>query len=122
MKVSQEIDIQALLEKAEDSEYKEAFLVLEKSTHYRIGAGVRLQSSNHPSFFIEVLIYLCPNSSQVDLSLFEKKLNFLKELQGRTYVLMCQPDNSICSEFILSPKNLVTEYETINLIAQKIFS
>ena len=120
--MSKEIDLQALQEKAEGSEHKEAFLVLEKSKHYRIGVGVRLPSSNHPSFFIEILVYLCLNASQVDLSLLEKKVNFLKELQGRTYVLICQQDGSICSELIISPKNLATEYETINSIVERIFS
>ncbi|MFX0198402.1 MAG: hypothetical protein ACFFCW_19965 [Candidatus Hodarchaeota archaeon] len=74
--MSKEIDITALQQKADGSEYKESFIVLEKSKNYRVGVSVRFLSPNQPYFFIEVLVYLCHNSSQVDLSLLEKKVTF----------------------------------------------
>lgn len=117
-----QINVPLLLETAQSSPHKEAYIVLETSPSYRIGVGVRLPSSNHPSFFIEVIIQLCLNSSQVDLSLLEKKMTFLKELEKRNYFLTCQDDHSIWGEITISPKNLATEYETINSIVKRIFS
>ena len=123
MNATRRINVQALQEAAENSEHKESYLVLAKNRNYRLGVGVRLPSPNHPSFFLEVLVFLYPySSSQVDLSLLEKKLTFLGELQERGYFLSCQNDSSICGEITVPPKNLETEYETINSIGKKICS
>ncbi|MFQ5821683.1 MAG: hypothetical protein ACE5I5_16990 [Candidatus Heimdallarchaeota archaeon] len=122
MKVPIQIDVQALQETAKRSEHKEAYKVLEKSKNYRIGVGVRLRSPNQPSFFLEVLVYLCTDDTQVDLPLLEKKLNFLKELQGRKYFLSCQNDSSIFGEITIPVVNLEVEYETIELIGKRMFS
>jgi len=122
MKIPKQIDVHALQETAKRSEHKEAYNVLEKSKNYRIGAGARLPVPDHPSFFLEILVYLCQDSSQVDLSLLEKNITFIKELQGRGYILCCQNDSSISCEITVPVKNLLTEYETIKSIIEQIFS
>ncbi len=121
MKETELIDVQALQREAKNSEHKESYRVLERSRNYRIGVGARLASSGRPSFFLEVLIYLCPNSSRADISLLEKDLMFLRELQARGYSLSCQNDSCIFCETTVPPQNLATEYGTINLIAKRIF-
>ena len=120
MKGTELIDVQALQENAKNSEHKESYRVLERSRNYRIGVGARLTSSSQPSFFLETLIYLCPNSSRVDLPLFEKNLMFLRELQARGYSLNCQ-DSCISCETTVPPQNLATEYGTIKSITKRIF-
>jgi len=121
MRETKLIDIKALLEEAKNSQHKESYRVLERSWNHRIGLGVRLESSGQPSFFIEALIYLCPNPSKIDLSLLEKNLMFLKELQVRGYSLSCQDDKCIACETIVAPQNLAAEYETILSITKRIF-
>ena len=116
------INVQILLETAKNSEHKESFIVLKKTQHYRIGVGVRLELPNHFSFFLEVLIYLCSDNSQVDLPLLENKLVFLKELQEQKYALSCQNDSSIFGEITVPAENLETEYETIKLLGKNLFS
>jgi len=113
------VDIQALRKEADSSEHKEAYKVLEKSKNYRIGVGVRLESTNQPSFFLEVLVYLCPNSPQVDISLLQKNVMFLRELQARGYSLVCQDDNCISCETTVSLQNLASEYETVKMVMER---
>jgi len=115
------IDVKALLEEAKNSEHKESYRILERNPKYRIGIGIRLESSGQPSFFIETLVYLCPNPSRIDLSLLEKTLILLKELQARGYSLSCQDDHCISCETTVPPQNLAAEYETIKSITKSIF-
>ena len=114
--------MQALQEAAENSEHKESYLVLAKNRNYRLGVGVRLPSPTQSSFFLEVLVHLCSNDSQVDLVLLEKKLSLLRELQERKYVLNCQNDSSIFSEITVPAETLEAEYGTIESIAKRTFS
>ncbi len=121
MKRTKLIDVQALQEEAKNSEYKESYRVLERSRNYRIGLGVRLEPTDQPSFFFEILVYLCPQSSKFDLQVLEKNLMFLKELQVRGYSLSCQDDRCIACETISPPQNLAAEYETIKSITKRLF-
>lgn len=114
------IDVVALQDGAKKSEHKESYRVLERSSNYRIGVGARLAPSGQPSFFLEALIYLCPESG-VDLPLMEKNLMFSRELQARGYSLSCQDDGSILCETTVPPHNLATEYETIKRITKRVF-
>ncbi len=115
------INVQILLETAKNSEHKESFIVLKKTQHYRIGVGVRLELPNHFSFFLEILIYLCTENSQVDLPLLETKLAFLNKLHEREYVLSCQNDSSIFGEITVPAENLDLEYEIIESLGQDLF-
>ena len=121
MKETKLIDIKVLLEKAKNSEHKESYRVLERSRNYRIGIGARLEPPDQPSFFFEILVYLCPQSSKFDLQVLEKNLVFLKELQAREYSLSCQDDKCITCETTVPPQNLAAEYETIKSIIKRIF-
>lgn len=122
MNATRRINVQALQEAAENSEHKESYLVLAKNRNYRLGVGVRLPSPTQSSFFLEVLVHLCSNDSQVDLVLLEKKLSLLRELQERKYVLNCQNDSSIFSEITVPAETLEAEYGTIESIAKRTFS
>jgi len=120
MKETKIIDVQALQDEAKNSEHKESYRALERSPNYRIGVGVRLASLGHPSFFLEVEIYLCPDS-RVNIASLEKNLMFLRELQARGYSMTCQDDQCISCETTVSPQNLAAEYETIKSITKRIF-
>lgn len=115
------IDIQDLQKDAENSEHGEAYRVLDKSSNYRIGAGARLTPSGQPSFFFEVVVQSCLESSEVDLQLLEKKLVFLKKLKARGYSLNCEGDGSISCEVTVSSQNVASEYEAIRLTIKDIF-
>ena len=115
------IDIQALQKDAENSEHKEAYRVLDKSSNYRIGAGARLTPSGQPSFFFEVVVQSCLESSEVDLQLLEKNLVFLKKLKARGYSLNCEGDGSISCEVTVSSQNVASEYEAIRMTIKDIF-
>ena len=115
------IDIRALQKDAGNSEHKEAYRVLDRSNNYRIGVGARLTPSDQPSFFLEVVVQSCLESSEVDLQLLEKNLMFLKELKARGYSLNCEGDGSISCEVTVSPQNVASEYEDIRLAIRNIF-
>jgi len=106
-------DIQALREDAEKSEHGEAYKVLDRSSNYKIGVGARLTPSGQPSFFFEVVVQSCLESSEVDLQLLEKNLVLLKKLQTRGYLLNCEDDGCISCEITVPSQNITTEYETI---------
>ena len=121
MNETKTIDIQALQTDAENSEHKEAYRVLNRSSNYRIGVGARLTPSGQPFFFLEVVVQSCLESSEVDLQLLEKNLMFLKELKARGYSLNCEGDGSISCEVTVSPQNIASEYENIRLTIRNIF-
>jgi hypothetical protein len=122
MKKTNLIDIQALWKEAENSEHKESYRILERSHDYRIGVAARLEPPHGPSLFLEVLIYLCPNYSEVDVPLLEKNLMFLKELEARGYHLNCQDDTCVSCESAVSPRNFAEEYETVKAMIKRILS
>lgn len=115
------IDIHLLKSEAGKSEHGESYTVLEKTRHYRIGVGARLEPSGQPSYFLEVVVYLCPSASEVDTALLEKSLAFLKDLQTRSYSLSCEDDGSVSCEINASPYNLSSEYEAVKSAIRKIF-
>ncbi len=121
MKETEPIDAYTLLAEAKNLEHKEAYRVQERSRNYRIGVGARLTSSGQPSFFLEALIYLCPNSPTADLTLLEKDLMFMRDLQERGYSLSCQDGSYISCEITVPPQNLATELETIKSTTGRIF-
>jgi len=122
MKENKPLDTKTLLKEAKNAEHKEAYRTLEKNQNYRIGIGVRLTPLNTPSFFIEILLYLCPNSTNVNLKTIEKNLTCLKALQKRNYTLTCQDDNCISCEKATPIQKLTEEYTTIKALIKTIFS
>ena len=122
MKESKPLDTKTLLEDAKASEHEEAYRTLDKNLNFRIGIGVRLTSPSAPSFFVEILIYLCPSLSTVDLEALEKSLTCLKELQARNYSLISQDDNCISCETTIPAQNLSEEYAAVRSLLKAIFS
>jgi len=122
MKENKPLNTKTLLEEAKNIEHKEAYRTLDKNENFRIGIGVRLTPPNAPSFFIEILIYLCPNSTNVNLKTLEKNLTCLKTMQTRNYTLTCQDDNCISCEKTTPTQNLTEEYTTVKELLATIFS
>ncbi len=116
MKEKTPLDAAALLEEAKASEHKEAYRTLERNRNYRIGVGVRLAPPNPPTFFVEILIYLCHSFSNADLDALEKSLICLKELKARNYALTCQDGNCISCEAAVSAPSLVEEYTNVKAL------
>jgi hypothetical protein len=94
---------------------------LDKGSNCRVGVGARLTSSGAPSFFIEIIIYLCPSSGETDLQVLEKSLKCLKELKARNYSLTCQDDNCISCETTVPERSLAAEYEAISSLIKSVF-
>jgi hypothetical protein len=118
LRKSKLIDADALIEEAKTSEHKEAYRLLERNRTFRVGVGARVDSSYAPSFFVEIIISLCPNSSEVDLQNLEKTLLCLKALKAREYSLICQDGNCISCERSLSAQSLPTEYEAVKSLVE----
>jgi hypothetical protein len=121
MKESKSLDATALLEEAKASEHGEAYRTLNKDQNFRIGVGVRLTPPNQPSFFVEILIYLCPTFRNADLAVLEKSLTCLKELKARNYTLTCQDGNSISCEATVPAANLAEEYGKVKALMKASF-
>ena len=94
------INTMALEDEARSSDTGESWQPLEKSPSFRVGVGARIRSPERPAFFIEVIVDPCPGPD-VDLSMMEKNLSVLKELESRGYTLRCEDDGSIVSEVLL---------------------
>jgi hypothetical protein len=122
LKESKPLDAKMLLEEAKASEHKEAYRTLDKNQSFRIGIGVRLNSPSASSFFVEILIFLCPNLSIANLEALERSLTCLKELQARNYSLICQDDSCISCEKTAPVQNLAVEYAAVKSLLKAIFS
>jgi hypothetical protein len=121
LKESKPLEIKALLEEAKASRHGEAYKTLDRNQNCRVGVGARLAPSGAPSFFIEILIHLCPSSSEADLRVLEKSLTCLKELQTRNYSLTCQDDNCLSCETTVPERSLAVEYEAVNSLIKSVF-
>ena len=121
MKEIEPLDPEALLKEAKVSEHSEAYRTLDKNLNFRIGVGVRLKPPNKPSFFVEILIYMCPSFRNADLTVLEKSLVCLKELKARNYALTCQDGNCISCETSVAVKNLAEEYGKIKALMKASF-
>lgn len=112
------LDAAKLLEEAKASEHKEAYRTLERSINYRIGAGVRRTPPNTTSFFVEIIICLCPCNNKADLEVLEDPI---LPLEARRYSLTCEDDNYISCEATVPFPNLVQEYGKVKTLMKAIF-
>ncbi|MCW4017582.1 MAG: hypothetical protein NWF00_02680 [Candidatus Bathyarchaeota archaeon] len=92
------INSNALAKEAKVSKNKETYKLIEKNQIYRIGVGARADSTDAPSFFIEVLVSLSAGSGEVDLSYLKKALTCLKTLQSKGYLLAFEDGNIVSCE------------------------
>lgn len=121
MKGNEPLNAKVLLEEAKASEHGEAYRTLDKNPNFRIGVGVRLTPPHQPSFFVEILIYLCPSFRNADLDVLEKSLTCLKKLKARRYSLTCQDGNCVSCEATVSVANFVEEYAKIKALMKASF-
>jgi hypothetical protein len=121
MKETKTLEVKALLEEAKASEHREAYKTLDRNPNFRIGIGVRLTPPNTPSFFVEILVYLCPSLSDADLTVLEKSLTCLKRLQARNFSLTCQDGNCVSCEKTTPVQNLPEEYAAVKSLTEAIF-
>ncbi len=121
MKLNNPVNTKDLLKQAKASEHKEAYQLMSKTANYRVGIGARLPSvpAQPPTFFVEIIINMCPACSKVDLAFLERALTCLKTLQQNGYSLTCQDDNSILCEKLASEQSLKAEFECANTIIEK---
>jgi len=106
------IDTKTLEEEAKNSRHKEAYKLLEKTQACRIGVGARVNSSPQSSFFIEVIIKLSEENSEVNLSRLKKIFLTLEVLQERGYKLTYQDGNSISCEKTMASHEISDECTT----------
>lgn len=121
MKEYKPIDANELIREAEKSHHKEAYTLLDRNLTFRIGVGARADSSNAPTFFMEIIISLCPNSAEADLQNLEKTLEILKALRARKYSLIFQDDNRISCEKTLPKQSIPKEYEAVKSLMTRSF-
>jgi hypothetical protein len=121
LKRNKTIDPTNLLEEARKSEHRESYMLLAKNKNYRVGVGAEIAASNQPSFFFEILVYLCSGTMKVDLPLLEKALILLKKLQAKGFSLSCQDSNCISCQRTVMAERLVAEYEDIESIMRRVY-
>jgi hypothetical protein len=116
------LDIEALLEEARASKHREAYKTLDRGLSYRIGVGARFESPDNYSLFIEILIYLCPASGNLDLKALGKSLACLKELEKRGYSLTCQDGECVSCEITVSTGRLAEEYFAVKSLMKGVLN
>ena len=116
-----EVSTKALVREAEESGNGESFRVLHKSDDYRVSAGVRLGASRS-TFLLEVLVYLCPPSSGVELAQLKVRLRLIEELNARGYILNCEDGGCVSCELALSPRRLASEERSVMSMVHKFFA
>ncbi len=104
------MDARAIEESARASDTGEHFQELDRGTSFRIGVGARMNPSERPAFFIEVIVNPCPGPG-VDLSVMERNLSVLMELEARGYTMRLEDDGSIVCEVIVQPDEVEEEAE-----------
>ncbi len=121
MKTSKQVNAKDLLRQAKASEHKEAYQPVNKTVNYRVGIGARLPllPTQPPTFFVEVIINMCPACSKVDLAFLEQALLCLKALEQNGYTLTCQDGNSILCEKLVTQQNLQIAVENANRVVEK---
>jgi hypothetical protein len=106
------IDTKVLIEEARALRDKEAYQLLENTQSVRIGVGARCSSSITPSFFVEVIVKLSTENTEVDLKKLEKVLRLLEALQKKGYILTYQDDVSISCETTTEINQVNNEYSS----------
>ena len=117
----QSADVRGLLEEARASGNGEAFRVLARGRRYRASAGARLDSAASATFFLEVLVYLCPPSSKIRIPELEMKLRYMRALEERGYSLHGEDDGCVSCEAVRASDELMSEFATIRSMARRIF-
>ena len=117
---TEQIDTRALTEKAENSEDKEAYKLLDKTQSYRIGVGAMVNSLTLPSFFIEVIIKLSTENGKVNLPRLKRILISLKALQNKGYTLTYQDNNSVSCEKTIFINEILQEHAAAKSIMSKV--
>ena len=90
-------DIEGLEEQARNSEHDESYYTIERSEHFKVGTGVRVDKK-HTTHFMEVIIQLCSEGCTVDMELLDRKMEVIKEFSNSDYYLKCEDDSSVCCE------------------------
>ncbi len=106
------MDVICIEKEARASDTGEHFHELVKGTSFRIGVGARVRSLERLEFFVEVIVKPCPGPC-VDLSMMEKNLSVLKELETRGYTMRCEDDGSIVCETLVNPDEVEAEVDWV---------
>ncbi|MCW4004924.1 MAG: hypothetical protein NWE95_13540 [Candidatus Bathyarchaeota archaeon] len=122
MVLNEKINTKILINVAKASEHKEAYQPITKTVKCRVGVGARLSSpsAQQPTFFVEVIINMCPACSKVDIVFLERALACLKKLEQNGYTLTCQDDNTILCEKVASEKALQKELKVACITVKKL--
>ncbi len=86
-----------------------------------IGIGAKNMTLKAPTFFIEIILNLCPKSGKLDLKVIEKCLVCLQKLYAQNYSLTCQDDNTIICDKTIPRNRLEEEYKNVKSFLNKIF-
>lgn len=122
MTANTSIDPIEMLNRAKDSEYKEAYHTFGKTVNYRIGCSVRVCRPGPPHFFVEILLYLARNDDQIDFTHLTQTVSALKNLQARHYLMVFQDGNCISCEKKVLAERLQKECETDAALMKKTYS
>lgn len=112
------IDTEEMAQEAKASKHKETYRLIEKNTSYRIGVGARTDSSNTPSFFVEVVFNSSTKKEGIDITKLEKILKCLKGLKSKGYSIVHEDSDCFSCEKTVEPNNIDKEYLAVLTIAK----
>ncbi|MEM0385548.1 MAG: hypothetical protein QXH64_03750 [Nitrososphaeria archaeon] len=110
-----------IVKKAKALRQKEVYKIVDKKANYMIGIGVKNITSKTPSYFIEIVLNLCPKSGKLDLNTLKQCFEFLQKLCARNYSLTCQDDNTIICDITIGRNKLEDEYMSVKSFLHKLF-
>ncbi len=119
MEKQKPIDVKALSKLAQNSKEKEVYVQLEKKRFCRIGVGARKNAPTSTSFFMEVIVNLSADDSQVDLMHLENALTCLKALKARGYALTYEGEACISCETTSAVQNPNEEFRAIKALIKE---
>lgn len=108
--MKKKINVKKLMADARASCYNETFIVLERNSVIKIGAGFRIGAGKDCQLFIEISLKLCPGKSITNTVSLEKSVQLAKSLKEIGYELTCE-EGEVYFEKIVSESEMNQEYE-----------
>ena len=97
---------------ARTSEDGEAYHIVVRAPHYRIGVGARA-SSDAPSYFVEVVIEVFREDSPPDFAAVRDALSRAEALEARGHDLRWERDGALMGERAVSATDIEREWRTV---------
>ena len=102
-----QIEADFLLDKAMDSDYNEALVILGSYDCAKIGAGVRIDETDLEQYFIGIIVeLLVKDACHLDLGEIEARIKLLRTLETKGFSICSSGNGSIYCEHEIAGKDI----------------